>query len=429
MDLIGSIDPFFVIKFGGGSQKTTVKKGTPNPKYNEIFDFPCEPSQTSQPLMVECFDWDSASKSEFACRVQIQFSEFLTSPVNKWFELRDDKYKTKGEVQLEVIYTPRQGSEPKQADNFVTNNPITQAPSNPPRSTVTRSTAVPQTKRNYIPASHPLIVYAQYDYQPAQQETSGPVLDSANQPLEAGFHDIALKENRAYLLKRDEYPWPEWSSVIPLQYASQEEINAYYAANGGSQEQLYYLETPATSLGGFAPTAYFKQDYYVAAKGQLLNNPENLTTTLKLLVAQPLPPYLPASNPLVVYAAYDYAPAPPQAGPVLDINNQPLEAGFADIALKENYPYLLKRGEEYPWPEWSSVIPLQFCSQKEIDGYFAVKGGQVQQLYYLENSQNVIGGFAPTAYFKQDYLAPAKNHLLSNPGSLKQALAVLGVQG
>lgn len=337
-------------------------------------------------LLIQLFDWERVSAPRIVAECLIPYKKFENKGSQQWFQLEKDGV-NKGEFEMEILYQTK--------------------------------------KRKYIMGTHPLVVYSGYDYEPKQAETKG-LRDAEGLLIEDGVKDIPLAVNDACLLRRaEDYPWPDWSWIIPLQYATQIEVEDYFAEKGGTPQNLLYLETPALACGGFAPTTYLQPDYVAQAKQYLESNPDSLTDALNILVGK-LPPVVPASCPLIMLALYDYTPGPADdAGPVLDAANQPLEAGFKDIPLEAGNGYLLLRRDDYPWPEWVSVLPVQKLEADDMETYYKAVEGPREALFYLEDTSKTCGGFAPTNYFSPENLAAAKADLEKDPGKAEEAIAFM----
>ena len=107
-DIVKS-DPYFILKVGMQKHKSTVKKRTLNPKYNENFQFSWDGSAC---LFLEVFDKDSFTKDDHMGVCEINLSSLMGSEegLASWYPVTHRKHKTRqqGEVYIKVDFTPIQ---------------------------------------------------------------------------------------------------------------------------------------------------------------------------------------------------------------------------------------------------------------------------------------------------------------------------------
>ena len=108
-DIVSS-DPYCVLTIGLQTRKSTIKKSTLNPQYNESFSFSWD---GKCPLFIEIFDHDDLSKDDHMGCVEIDL-DFVKRNCNKLVHVtqpvthRKQKDKQQGELCLEITYTPIQ---------------------------------------------------------------------------------------------------------------------------------------------------------------------------------------------------------------------------------------------------------------------------------------------------------------------------------
>jgi Ca2+-dependent lipid-binding protein len=74
-ELIFKGDPYCILSLGGVSKRTTVKKRTHEPVWDENFSFDLPMDWRNQSLTVEVFDKDRITKDDFLGRTQISLGE------------------------------------------------------------------------------------------------------------------------------------------------------------------------------------------------------------------------------------------------------------------------------------------------------------------------------------------------------------------
>eukprot|EP00824_Muranothrix_gubernata_P009272 TRINITY_DN21846_c0_g1_i1.p1 TRINITY_DN21846_c0_g1~~TRINITY_DN21846_c0_g1_i1.p1 ORF type:complete len:1314 (+),score=387.07 TRINITY_DN21846_c0_g1_i1:460-3942(+) len=114
MDLIGSSDPYCVVKIGREVQKTEVKNKTVQPKWNAQFTMSV--SHASEDINLEVFDWDKLGKHDFMGCLSVPIAELLSGQQeDKWIPLsgkKGVKEKVKGEVHVGFKYVPKDAAVP-----------------------------------------------------------------------------------------------------------------------------------------------------------------------------------------------------------------------------------------------------------------------------------------------------------------------------
>ncbi|KAM0062598.1 putative C2 domain-containing protein [Helianthus debilis subsp. tardiflorus] len=116
MDLLGLSDPYVKLKLSGEmlpSKKTTIKKKTLNPVWNETFKLVVKDPQ-AQTLLVNVYDWDKVGSHD---RLGMQMVPLKLLQPNETKELRLDllkntniadphKKQQRGQIMLEMTYAP-----------------------------------------------------------------------------------------------------------------------------------------------------------------------------------------------------------------------------------------------------------------------------------------------------------------------------------
>lgn len=74
MDLNGHADPYVVVTLGAKSLKTTVKKFTLAPKWNETFRLLVHKDEAAYDLEFSLWDWDYASKDDYIGSAKLSLS-------------------------------------------------------------------------------------------------------------------------------------------------------------------------------------------------------------------------------------------------------------------------------------------------------------------------------------------------------------------
>lgn len=106
-DLVSS-DPYCVLSIGLQTRKSTIKKRSLNPQYNEHFSFSWDGRDN---LKIEIFDHDDLSKDDHMGLVEIDL-EYLKKcnekPIQFWMPVIHRKHRDKqqGELHLEITFTP-----------------------------------------------------------------------------------------------------------------------------------------------------------------------------------------------------------------------------------------------------------------------------------------------------------------------------------
>ena len=107
-DLVKS-DPYFILKVGLQKHKSSVKKRTINPKYNENFQFSWDGSAC---LFLEVFDKDSFTRDDHMGVCEVQLSSLMDgrNGLAGWYPVTHRKHRTRqqGEVYMRVDFTPIQ---------------------------------------------------------------------------------------------------------------------------------------------------------------------------------------------------------------------------------------------------------------------------------------------------------------------------------
>lgn len=105
-DIVRS-DPYFVLKVGLQKHKSSVKKRTLNPKYNENFQFSWDGCDC---LLLEVYDKDSFTKDDHMGVCEIKLSSLMEGGegLAGWYPVLHRKHKTRqqGEVYVRVDFTP-----------------------------------------------------------------------------------------------------------------------------------------------------------------------------------------------------------------------------------------------------------------------------------------------------------------------------------
>ncbi|CAB4022584.1 extended synaptotagmin-2-like isoform X2, partial [Paramuricea clavata] len=97
----GSADPFVVVKMGGESFKTEVKKNTLAPNWSETFEFFVDYPQ-GQKIKLQLYDYDKASDNESMGYVELDISALASQGiVDLWLPLEDTK---SGEVHVKCTW-------------------------------------------------------------------------------------------------------------------------------------------------------------------------------------------------------------------------------------------------------------------------------------------------------------------------------------
>jgi stromal membrane-associated protein len=103
-DIVKS-DPYFVMSVGLQKQKSTVKKRTLNPKYNESFQFSWD---SNDKLFIEVYDKDTLTKDDHMGLAEIDMSSMLDGEceMKGWYPIthRNHKNRQQGEVYIELLY-------------------------------------------------------------------------------------------------------------------------------------------------------------------------------------------------------------------------------------------------------------------------------------------------------------------------------------
>ncbi|XP_071732928.1 synaptotagmin-3-like [Rutidosis leptorrhynchoides] len=129
MDILGLSDPYVKLKLSGDmlpSKKTTIKKKTLNPVWNETFKLVVKDPQ-AQTLQVNVFDWDKVGSHD---RLGMQVVPLKILSPNETMELTLDllkntsiidpqKHHSRGQIMLEMTYAPFR------EDNDILSGPIT----------------------------------------------------------------------------------------------------------------------------------------------------------------------------------------------------------------------------------------------------------------------------------------------------------------
>lgn len=107
-DIVRS-DPYFILKVGLQKHKSSVKKRTLNPKYNENFQFSWDGSDH---LFLEVYDKDSFTRDDHMGISEIRLSSLLEGGegLAGWYPVTHRKHRTRqqGEVHVRVEFTPIQ---------------------------------------------------------------------------------------------------------------------------------------------------------------------------------------------------------------------------------------------------------------------------------------------------------------------------------
>ena len=106
-DIVTS-DPYFVANIGLQKCKSSVKKRTLNPKYNESFQFSWDGRDR---LMLEVFDKDQFSKDDHMGVAEVSLSDLLEGKdITGWFPIshRNHHNRLQGEVFIKLTFLPLQ---------------------------------------------------------------------------------------------------------------------------------------------------------------------------------------------------------------------------------------------------------------------------------------------------------------------------------
>ena len=108
-DILSS-DPYCVLTIGLQTRKSSIKKSSLNPHYNEDFSFSWDGKDE---LKIEIFDHDDLSKDDHmgVARIDLEFLKFNPQKSYKsWHPVTHRKHRDRpqGELLLELTYTPIQ---------------------------------------------------------------------------------------------------------------------------------------------------------------------------------------------------------------------------------------------------------------------------------------------------------------------------------
>ncbi len=108
-DIISS-DPYCVLTVGLQTRKSSIKKSSLNPVYNEVFAFSWDGKDE---LKIEIFDHDDLSKDDHmgVARIDLDFLKYNADKTfESWYPVTHRKHRDRqqGEVLLELSYTPIQ---------------------------------------------------------------------------------------------------------------------------------------------------------------------------------------------------------------------------------------------------------------------------------------------------------------------------------
>lgn len=101
-DVLGTIDAYFILKYGDKEHKTEVVKNNKNPIFNEIVTWDIDSS--AEEVTIELWDWDKISKNDLIATGKFTVANFKNRKRRQWFPLTTEKGKAAGEVELEVVY-------------------------------------------------------------------------------------------------------------------------------------------------------------------------------------------------------------------------------------------------------------------------------------------------------------------------------------
>ena len=86
-----SSDPFVILRLDGEQRRTSVKKKTTEPKWDETFTFPAEDLESK--LDVEMYDYDKLSAADFMGSVRIDLKDG-----KQWYDLGE------GQIELSLAW-------------------------------------------------------------------------------------------------------------------------------------------------------------------------------------------------------------------------------------------------------------------------------------------------------------------------------------
>eukprot|EP01111_Echinosteliopsis_oligospora_P013478 TRINITY_DN4837_c0_g1_i1.p1 TRINITY_DN4837_c0_g1~~TRINITY_DN4837_c0_g1_i1.p1 ORF type:complete len:127 (-),score=16.04 TRINITY_DN4837_c0_g1_i1:230-610(-) len=71
MDLFGTADPYYILKYNSKEYKSDIRKNTLSPRWEHIISFPMYDDTPDHKLNIKLWDWDKIGKDDYIGEVDI----------------------------------------------------------------------------------------------------------------------------------------------------------------------------------------------------------------------------------------------------------------------------------------------------------------------------------------------------------------------